>query len=282
MAELKVNGVKYNVIDTYGLLLEEQDYTPPQIQVIEAIVVEEEDEKKFVLYCVQVRHVVKRSGCMQACIHRRYTQFLTLYQQLSNMFPNLMSEVSFPKKAVVGNYDRKLISVRSSSFDMFLQYVLSNERLYGTREFVQFIQDSELSYAKNLMSIKKYDEALPVLEGSLMVLNNIYTDRSPPVLLALCRLIACSCLLPGSPQADKWTDLAIKRFEGVSDGDLLILYVPLLHLALGVWGHYDLDKTMIQKRLSDLVQMGINCNASMNLLEAVCFVELKLFGDRDM
>lgn len=79
--------------------------------------------------------------------------------------------------------------------------------------------------------------------------------------------------MPGSPNAQKWVDIALHRYEGISDSDLLILYVPLLHVCIKVCGQTGKAKSDLEDRLSDLRKQGIQVNESLSLLDAVIKVE---------
>ena len=250
---------------------------PLLFEIISAHISETDgSEKKYVLYTLRVRHVSKREDSLPATIERRYTDFLKLYTGLSNEFPDLMSSVTFPKKALVGNFDNKLITARSMAFELLLKHVVANDKLQSSQYLLNFLQETELIKVKQYISTKQHAFAIPLLENNFTLLNNVYTDRSPPVLLALCRLLGCSCSLPGSPHADKWADLALHRFEGVSDSDLLALYVPLLHVCVKVWWQNGRDKSMIEQRLFDMKRQGINCSDNLTLLEAATQVEMKI------
>lgn len=92
-------------------------------------------------------------------------------------------------------------------------------------------------------------------------------------MIALCRLLGCCVSMPGSPNAQKWVDLALHRYEGVSDSDLLILYIPLLHVCIKVCGQTGKAKSDLEDRLNNLRKQGIQINESMSLLDAATKVE---------
>lgn len=71
----------------------------------------------------------------------------------------------------------------------------------------------------------------------------IYTDRSHVVLIVLCRLVACGSRLSDAASensaslagpTEKWASLALRRFDGVSDADLLALYAPLIQACINI------------------------------------------------
>lgn len=234
-------------------------------------------EKKHIIYTLQVRHASGLEDSAPSTIERRYTHFHNLYNDVRAEHPQLMSAVAFPKKVLLGNFDNKLISERSTAFEALLKFISSESKLRSSLGLLKFLQDLELRRAKTILEQRHYSEAYPLLEHNFRLLNKVYTDRSPAVLIALCRLLACSCMVAGAPDAPKWADLALHRYEAVSDSDLLELYVPLLKACLKVWWQLGRDREVLERRLEDLRRRGVRVTDSVGLLEAVEELEKRLF-----
>lgn len=234
-------------------------------------------EKKHIIYNLQVRHASGKEDSCPSTLERRYTHFYNLYMDLKAEHPSLMSSVVFPKKVILGNFDNKLISERSTSFEAFLKHISSEDKLRTSNGLLRFLQDIELNEAKAVLEQKQYVGAYPLLESHFRLLNKVYTDRSPAVLLALCRILGCSMLIPGSPNAQKWADLVLHRYEGVSDSDLLELYVPILTTCKKVWWQLGRDTSGLEQRLEQLRKQGVKVTEEVNLLGAVDIVEKQLF-----
>lgn len=234
-------------------------------------------EKKHIIYTLQVRHASGNDDSYASTIERRYTHFYNLHNELKSEFPQSMSSVSFPKKVLLGNFDNKLISERSTGFEALLKHISNESNLRNSKALLRFLQDIELEKAKAILEQKQYSDAYPLLENNFRLLNKVYTDRSPAVLLSLCRLLACSTMIPGSPNAQKWADLALHRYEGVSDSDLLELYVPLLKICLKVWWQLGRDREILERRLEDLKKQGFKNTEDVGLLDAVDVLEKRLF-----
>lgn len=101
----------------------------------------------------------------------------------------------------------------------------------------------------------------------------MYTDHSRPVLLALCRLLSCSISVPGGSHAAKWAELALHRYEGVSDSELLSLYVPLLHLSIKLYKQNNKDTTELEERLKNLYKRGIVVTNNLSFVDAFKLLE---------
>ncbi|KAK4880431.1 hypothetical protein RN001_008577 [Aquatica leii] len=247
----------------------------PVFEITSAHIAETEG-KKYVVYTLQIRHVTGVDDSRPAILERRYTDFYNLYTALKKDYPDEMISVMFPKKVLIGNFDNKVISLRSTGFESLLRHVLIDSKLRNSNALLYFLQDIELNVVKNYLKEKDFILAAPLLENNFRLLNKVYTDRSPPVILALCRLLGCCISMPGSPGAEKWADLALHRYEGVCDSDLLELYLPLLQVCNKIWWQTGRNRELLEMRLQNLKQQGIKFNETIHLLEAVDALETKL------
>ncbi|XP_045470157.1 sorting nexin-20 isoform X2 [Harmonia axyridis] len=232
-----------------------------------------DEDKKYVVYNLQVRHISGFDDLSPSLIERRYTHFLSLYNSLKMEYPDLMVTVEFPKKVLLGNFDNSLISSRSTGFETMLKYVSSNNNLRNSKSLLVFLQEPELTKAKDLLERKEFNEAFPILEANFLLLNKVFTDRSPAVLISLCRLLGCGVQANGIIWR-KWAELALHRYEGVSDSDLLALYVPLMQLCL----KYELNREDLERRLLDLSKTGFMVSDTNSLLSEVDKVEKKILN----
>lgn len=131
------------------------------------------DDKKHVVYTLQIRHL---SGCddnSPSTIERRYTDFYNLHTALKKECPDLMVNVSFPKKVLLGNFANKLITNRSTGFESLLNHITTEHRLRNSKALLHFLQDLELTKAKNFLSEKQFFFAAPLLESNFKLLNKV-------------------------------------------------------------------------------------------------------------
>ncbi|KAJ8921063.1 hypothetical protein NQ315_015859 [Exocentrus adspersus] len=247
-------------------------------EIISARISDEVEERKHVIYTLQVRFISGNDDLSPSVIERRYTHFLNLYNDLRKEEPQLMANIAFPKKVLIGNFDNELISTRSTGFESLLKHISLEGKLRSSYALLKFLQEVELDKAKNLLEKKDHVFAYPILENNFKLLNKVFTDRSPAVLLALCRLLACTLFIPEMPHSLKWADLALHRYDGVSDSDLLQLYVPLLHTCVRVWWQNGRNKDDLEQRLATLKKQGVKVDGCTALLEAVNAVEEKIFS----
>lgn len=192
--------------------------------------------KRYVVYNLSVRQDSSVADTNPAIIERRYTDFRMLYLTLKKDLPNAFTTLYFPNKVLVGNFSSDLIGERSAAFETFLIHIASNSQLRDTPAFLHFLQNHELAKACQLLDERRNESAIPLLENCFRLLNKIFMDRSRPVLLILCRLVAaCTSSPVPHPSADRWATLALSRYDTLCDIDLLPLYIPLLHTCAHLW-----------------------------------------------
>lgn len=163
-----------------------------------------------------------------------------------------------------------MIKTRSYSFETFLRIVAENEKLRDSESLNLFLIGEEERKAQRCLESKQYSQAKPLLENIFRLLNKIHTDRHPSVITALCRLTACCNADPNSlGEAEKYAELALRRFDGISDVDLLQYYVPLLQLCVRLWCTIGRDKEALEGRLSTLKLHGHRVDGCPPLLEAM-------------
>ncbi|KAH8412757.1 hypothetical protein KR009_005370, partial [Drosophila setifemur] len=226
--------------------------------------------KRYVVYELTVSQDGEAVDTQPAKIERRYTDFRELYMGLKRQHPAEMANKYFPAKVLMGNFKSELIGGRSAAFETFLTYVASLAQLRESEDFLRFLQHDELTRACQFLDERRNENAIPILENCFRLLNKIYMNRSRPVLLILCRLVA-ACTSSPVPHhaAERWALLALSRFETLCDIDLLPLYIPLLHTCAHLWWQRGQDQKPITDRLIDMSKQGINIANNASLMQAI-------------
>ncbi|XP_070500850.1 sorting nexin-20 [Chironomus tepperi] len=231
--------------------------------------------KKFVVYdVICTLDSTTQADKSPAIIERRYTDFLKLYEALKKENPQLLANVAFPKKKILGNFTSDLISERALAFENFMDYCVSIPALRDSPSFLSFLQDDDLTRASRLLDERRNEAAVPILENSFQLLNKVYLDKSRQVLLLLCRLVcACTTSPISHPSSIKWTDLALRRFDHVSDTEILVLYIPLLNTASYLYWQKGLDAKPINDRLEEMGRKGIKIKDTLTLIQCLHTME---------
>ncbi|KAH8403250.1 hypothetical protein KR222_008980, partial [Zaprionus bogoriensis] len=226
--------------------------------------------KRYVVYELTVRQDSDVMDAQPATIERRYTDFRELYQCLRRLHPQELSAISFPSKVLMGNFSSELIAERSAAFEQFLAHIASSATLRDTPAFLRFLQHEELSRACQYLDERRNEMAIPLLENCFRLLNKVYMNRSRPVLLILCRLVA-ACTVSPVPHhsAERWALLALNRFNTLCDIDLLPLYIPLLHTCTHLWWQLGKDQKELTDRLTSMSQRGTNTANIISLTQTI-------------
>ncbi|CAH1957743.1 unnamed protein product [Acanthoscelides obtectus] len=158
-------------------------------EIVSARISDVFDEKKHVVYALQVRFISGNDDMSPSVVERRYTHFLNLYNALKKEHPQLMSTVVFPKKVLIGNFDNDLISTRSTGFESLLNHISTESRLRTSKSLLDFLQDTELSKAKEFIKKEDYITACPILENNFKLLNKVDA-------VGKYRSSICCCFIP--------------------------------------------------------------------------------------
>lgn len=227
--------------------------------------------KKYVVYDLTCRSDTSSvADANPTTIERRYTDFLKLYEALRKANPQQMANVAFPKKRIMGNFTSDLINDRAVAFENFLDYSIGISALRDSEPFLSFLQDDELQRACLLLDERRNEQAVPILENTFQLVNKIYLDKSKPVLLLLCRLVAACTTSPiPHPSSEKWAELALRRFDHVSDVELLVLYIPLLNTCSYLFWQKGIDAKPIHDRLEEMARKGIKVKDTLTLSQAI-------------
>lgn len=260
-------------------VFEESEYIA-RFEVLSARVLPQEsgnNSKKFVLYKIQVRMEFSRpedDDQNEAVMERRYTDLLNLYENLRKDNASLLQDITFPKKKLIGNFSPSLIAERSTAFERFLDYIIKVPALRNSEYFLEFIQADELNRACLLLDERRNEQAITILENCFRILNKIYLDKSKPVLLLLCRIVvACTSSPIPLTSAEHWAALALRRFEHVSDVEILVLYVPLLQTCVHLYNIRGKDSKMLEERLHEMGKRGIKIKGTLSLQQAIHTIE---------
>lgn len=227
--------------------------------------------KKFVLYMIHVRMECNNpENDPTATIERRYTDLLNLFEALKKDHAALLYDVTFPKKKLIGNFSPDLIAERGKAFETFLDYIVTVAALRDSPLFLEFMQGDDLKRACALLDERRNEQAVTILENCFRILNKIYLDKSKPVLLLLCRLVAACTSSPiVLASAEQWATLALRRFEHVSDVETLVLYIPLLQTCVSLYNQMGKDSAVLEERLAEMGKRGIKIKGTLSLQQTI-------------
>ncbi|XP_022185631.1 sorting nexin-20 [Nilaparvata lugens] len=238
-----------------------------KFEVVSGRILDVDVDRKHVAYTIVVTNDSKELDRNPNVIERRYTDFLDLYSKLRHTFPHHFTSFNFPKKLFIRNFAPESITTRRLAFEELLNLIDQQQALKESGHFISFLQNRELLEAKVWIESNRFDQAIPLVENTFRLLNKVHTDRHPAVLSCLCLLVAC-CDAYNYYCATYFAELALHRYEAVSDADLLQFYVPLLYVCLQRYQD-SAAKVYVEERLISMKRRGINVAGHPSLLDIV-------------
>lgn len=250
-------------------------------------------DEKFVVYTVEAQRFVQYSkadatlsyepstpqrcatykpSTPQRCatIERRYSQFLAVYTALLSSHRSLMEEFDgFPKKVIIGNFSKEVISERCKGLARFMNFVQDQGILSRTAVFSKFLYDPEVMTSNNLLLHSQFEEACPVLENTYILLNSLRWDAGL-TLRTLCQLIVSLHAVGNYRKSFALARVALQKFESPSTKKIgRELYLPLLVFCDGLWRRLGKDRTYIKNKIELMHKHRRQDEVVSNLLDVV-------------
>ena len=201
-----------------------------------------------------------------AMIDRRYSQFEKLNLSLKKKFSNLMKDVSFPRKTVIGNFSAETIAQRSRAFEQYLTHVSCLDEIRYSQEFAQFFFLEDLIAAHEKIQSGQFNEALPTLQNCVHLQKKILGDDHPDVIASLCALVVTCSSTNQDHLAQIYADAALQCIGSDKQSRYL---VPLLQASIRLCWKLGKDKKDLEARLAELKRLGCDIESSPTLLELI-------------
>ncbi|XP_005096793.1 sorting nexin-21 [Aplysia californica] len=233
-------------------------------EVISAEVIRE-GRSGHVNYTILINPHRETTRSTQTVVIRRYSDFENLHQRLKKKFPPLMSNISFPRKILTGNFTSQTIAKRSTAFEQYLAHLFSHFEVRYSQEFMEFFLTDGYSNAVLCFLNKNFAAAIVAFEKTLPVLEKLYGDFHPYVCQCLCSLVSCYVSVDKPTMAHACVEVALKCCcsEGsAADEDLR---VALMLTAIRLCWTLGKEKTELEKKVTALRQSGVDVNAMPDL-----------------
>lgn len=201
-------------------------------------------------------------------IKKRYSDFECLHKALKKRFPNHVNSLVFPQKLLMGNFSSETIAKRSRAFEQYLSHLYSIFDIRYCPEFAHFFTGDSYAQAMELFVEGKHEEAIPVLETYLPVMEKLYGNSHSRIGHVVCSLVVCYSRTDRPDIAEAYARLAIECLPESS------LTVPLLKTAIWLCWKLKKDKQDLEHRLDKIRSSGINVD-DVKDLEHILLHQLK-------
>lgn len=183
-------------------------------------------------------------------VEKRYSEFEKFNKEMKRTFPDVMKDITFPRKQLSGNFSPKTIAERSRAFEQYLGYLVMNTTIRMSTLFAPFIYSNEWDRVCKLMLTKQYSMAIVVLRKVLDIQRKLVSDVHPSTVRSYCVLTVCYTHCGNDKQAYLCSRLAIKSIQ-VDTGNPYLL--PLLELCVRLSWKLGEDKEQLEERLKRVV-----------------------------
>uniref|UniRef100_A0A8C5R8K9 Sorting nexin family member 21 n=1 Tax=Leptobrachium leishanense TaxID=445787 RepID=A0A8C5R8K9_9ANUR len=221
---------------------------------------------KYVVYTI----FVLQSGKFDPSpgyISCRYSDLERLKRRLRSLYPDEMSEVSFPRKRLHKNFTSETIAKRSRAFEQFLSHVSSLPSLRCSPQFLGFFYVKEIQKAQQLTRAGLYKLALPLWTNT-WALQEKLCPRGPSThrLLVLAGLVVCHQEMDTLVEAQMYSEQAVGLLKETLD-PICPWLVPFLHVHIQLSWRIGKDKRESEAVIQKLQEAGHNTHDDASIKE---------------
>jgi len=226
-------------------------------EIISAEVIRE-GRSGHVNYTILINPHKDNTRSSQTLIIRRYSDFEAFHHRLKKQFSSLLSNISFPRKILTGNFTSQTIAKRSTAFEQYLTHLFSHFDVRYSQVFMEFFLGN--SYSDGVLHFleKNFILAIAEFEKSLPILEKLYGDFHPCVCYCVCALVSCYGSIDKPVVAHACVEVALRccLAEGSAADDEL--RVALMLTAIRLCWTLGKEKQDLEEKVSTLKQQGLD------------------------
>lgn len=179
---------------------------------------------KFVMYQI----VIIKTGSFdekKVFIERRYSDFESLHRNLLKDFREEMEDVVFPKKVLMGNLTKEMISKRMPALQDYLGELYAIRCVRKSQKYTEFFIEPELEEGYSCIRGGQYSTAMGLFQ-QVSYLQEKLVEHCPTLLVpSLCALVVC---YKDMNQSEMAYDVGMKAIELLEKHTMHRYYMPLL------------------------------------------------------
>ncbi|KAG9475209.1 hypothetical protein GDO78_003589 [Eleutherodactylus coqui] len=179
---------------------------------------------KFVMYQI----VIIKTGSFdekKVFIERRYSDFERFHRNLLKEFREEMEDIIFPKKVLMGNLTKEMISKRMIALRDYLEDIYAIKCVRKSQKYIEFFIEPELEEGYSCIRGGQYSAALNIFE-QVICLQEKLVEHCPVLLVpSLCAIVVCH---KDMNQLEMAYDVGMKAVELLEKNTTHSYYMPLL------------------------------------------------------
>lgn len=184
----------------------------------------------------------------KSVIERRYSDFEKLHRNLLEEFSEEMEDVTFPKKALTGNFTEEIINERKLAFKDYLRLLYSMKYIRRSKKFIDFLTRPELQEAYGCLRGGQYTEALEILLQVIGLQERLTRGNPAAIVPTLCAIVVCHKDLENPASAFEYGEQALSRLRVHTSHRY---YMPLLETMITLAYELGKDFLTLQEKLEE-------------------------------
>ncbi|XP_042732881.1 sorting nexin-20 isoform X2 [Lagopus leucura] len=163
---------------------------------------------KYVMYKI----IILQTGSFdssKSVIERRYSDFEKLHRNLLEDFSEEMEDMTFPKKALTGNFTDEIINERKLAFKDYLRLLYSMKYIRRSKKFIDFLTKPELQEAYGCLRGGQYNKALEILLEVIGLQERLTRGNPVATVPTLCAVVVCHKDLGNAASAFEYGEKAL-------------------------------------------------------------------------
>ncbi|EOA99804.1 Sorting nexin-20, partial [Anas platyrhynchos] len=202
---------------------------------------------KYVMYKI----IILQTGSFdsnKSVIERRYSDFEKLHRNLLEDFSEELEDVTFPKKALTGNFTEEIINERKLAFKDYLRRLYSMKYIRRSKKFIDFLTKPELQEAYGCLRGGHYTKALEILLEVIGLQERLTRGNPVSIVPTLCAIVVCHKDLDNPASAFEYGEKALSRLQVHNSHKY---YIPLLEAMITLAYELGKDFLSLQEKLEE-------------------------------
>ena len=199
-------------------------------------------------------------------MEKRYSDFEKLHGKLRKKFADLMEDLVFPGKLLIGNFTDETIAKRSRAFEQYLTHLFTIDAIRFSEDWKHFFCGDDLHEGFRALEAELYSDALRLFEKCLPIQEKLLCDQHPEVIHTLCALLICNHKTEQNSASLKFSESALKCMQDNYDD---VLYLPVLQQCIYLHWLLGKDKGHLEAKLSEMSGKGYRTEAVVDLRAVV-------------
>uniref|UniRef100_A0A8C3LE26 Sorting nexin 20 n=1 Tax=Chrysolophus pictus TaxID=9089 RepID=A0A8C3LE26_CHRPC len=202
---------------------------------------------KYVMYKI----IILQTGSFdssKSVIERRYSDFEKLHRNLLEDFSEEMEDMTFPKKALTGNFTDEIINERKLAFKDYLRLLYSMKYIRRSKKFIDFLTKPELQEAYGCLRGGQYNKALEILLEVIGLQERLTRGNPAATVPTLCAIVVCHKDLGNAASAFEYGEKALSHLCMRSSHRY---YIPLLEAMITLAYELGKDFLSLQEKLEE-------------------------------